>query len=131
MEVDLQALCDESPFHRSLEARITATSDGVALTALTGDQFAVDGSRRAVHGGIIASLLDMAATFALVARTGHDWVTVDLRVDYLRPTPVGPVSVNGEVIRAGRSIGRARGSLLDANGVLCAVAIGTFAPNPP
>lgn len=126
--LDLQALIDQLALHRALSVRIDRSPDGVAVTASIGSDYAVDAGGSVVHGGIVATLLDTAATFALIAETDRDWVTIDLRVDYLRPTPLGPVSVTGEVIHAGKRIGRSRASLCDAKGRLCAAAIGTFAP---
>jgi uncharacterized protein (TIGR00369 family) len=128
MELDLQALCDESPVHRQLGVIVRRTGDGVTLEALIGSEFVSGGASDIVHGGIVGTLLDAAATFALIGRTEHDWVTVDFRVDYLRPTRTGPATVKGHVVRAGRSIGRAGATLHDAAGTLCAQGIGTFAP---
>jgi uncharacterized protein (TIGR00369 family) len=78
------------------------------------------------HGGAGATLLDTALTFALIAATDRDWTTVDLRVDYLRPVPIASVRVTGEVVHAGRHIGRAQGELVDHQGSVCARAVGTF-----
>jgi uncharacterized protein (TIGR00369 family) len=78
------------------------------------------------HGGAAATLLDTALTFALIAETDRDWTTVDLRVDYLRPVPIAGVQVIGEVVHAGRRIGRAQGELLGHEGSVCARAVGTF-----
>ncbi|MBV9279913.1 MAG: PaaI family thioesterase [Chloroflexi bacterium] len=126
---ELQAMCDESPVHRLLGLVAQRTPDGVDISAQLDSRFGVDRAASFAHGGIVASLLDTAASFALIARSGHDWTTVDLRVDYLRPTPLDVVSVRGEVVRAGRSIGRARSALHDTAGNLCATAIGTFVPS--
>lgn len=127
-ELDLQALSDQTPLHRKLGLHVSRTDDGLAFQATVGTEFVADTARGTVHGGIIATLLDTAATFALIAATEHDWVTVDLRVDYLRPVLVGTVVTTGEVLRAGRTVGRARATLTDESGTACAVAIGTFAP---
>ena len=127
--IDLQELCDGVPFHRQLGLEVSRTEGGVRFQCEIGREFVVDEKSGAVHGGIVASLLDTAATFALIAHTDHDWVTVDLRIDYLRPSRAGSLTISGGVVRAGRSIGRARAELSDGNGVVCATAIGTFAPS--
>lgn len=126
--VDLQALCDGSIVHRALHMTIVSTDSGVHLTARTGSDHLGSADSDLVHGGVIATLLDTAATFALIAHTETDWVTVDLRVDYLRPVRVGHTSITGTVRRAGRSLGRAESALSDASGRVCATAVGTFAP---
>lgn len=127
-EADLKALCAESPVHRWLALDIEKAPRGVALHTQLDDRLAQAETGQTVHGGIVATLLDTAATFALIAESGHDWTTVDLRIDYLRPTPLHRVTVEGEVMRLGRRIGRASSSLTDRDGKLCAVAIGTFVP---
>jgi uncharacterized protein (TIGR00369 family) len=127
-QLDLQALCDESPVHRRLGLTVRRMGDGVSLEAQIGPEFVSCEASDVVHGGIVGTLLDTAATFALIDKTQHDWVTVDFRVDYLRPTRTGPAALTGQVLRAGRSIGRASATLTDSAGILCAAAIGTFAP---
>jgi uncharacterized protein (TIGR00369 family) len=124
---DLQDFVETVPFLRMLGMRLIDTEGGVTFAATIGSDFVLDGA--VVHGGIVASLLDTAATFALIGASGHDWTTVDLRVDYLRPTPPGSVSVRGEVVRRGRTIGRSRAELVDADGKTSATAIATFVPN--
>ncbi|HEV3311893.1 MAG TPA: PaaI family thioesterase [Chloroflexota bacterium] len=131
MPLDLQALSDENPLHRILSVKMDRSSDGVCMDSDIGDDYVVDRETGAVHGGIVATLLDVACTFALIARTDHDWVTVDMRVDYLRPTRAGKVRLKGEVVRAGRAIGRSRAELSDASGTTCALAMATFAPSAP
>lgn len=126
-ELDLQALCDQVSLHRDLGIVISRVEGGVICRATVPSDFVVDAGRGTVHGGIIATLLDTAVTFALIGSTGQDWVTVDLRVDYLRPVVAGTVTAEAEVLRAGRRIGSARAMLRDAEGQECAVCIGTFA----
>jgi uncharacterized protein (TIGR00369 family) len=127
-QLDLQGISDEVPFHTRLGLKVRRTGESVAFDADIGADYVVDRDSGAIHGGIVASLLDTAATFALIAQTDHDWITVDLRIDYLRPSRSGPLTITGDVLRAGRSIGRARAELTDQTGAVCATAIGTFAP---
>src|SRR5438270_7855867 len=126
--LNLQALCDDSPFLVALGVQIEQSTEGILLRTSLGSGFAVDGRGRVAHGGVVASLVDTAATFALIDRTNHDWVTVDLRVDYLRPTSLGQVRVEGQVIHVGKTLGRSRAELRDQTGRACAVAVGTFVP---
>jgi uncharacterized protein (TIGR00369 family) len=128
-QLDIQALCDETPGLRELGVRMERTPNGVTINAVLDAKWSIDDMHSIAHGGIVATLLDTAATFALIAQSDHDWATIDLRIDYLRPTRLGPLVVEGEVIHAGKRIGRARGSLTDSTGRLCAVATGTFAPS--
>jgi uncharacterized protein (TIGR00369 family) len=76
-----------------------------------------------VHGGLVATLIDSAsgcAVYTTLAR-GDAWTTLNLGVDYLRPTPgEGPVRCVGRVVRVGRRTGVADAELLDAEGRVCA-----------
>lgn len=125
---DLQELYERSPLHRWLGLSVSGGEDGgVVLRGLLNPVVAVDASRGIVHGGIVTALLDIAATFALVAHTGRDWFTADLRVDFLRLAAVGRVEVCAHVLRAGSTLGRATAQL-GADGEVCAIATGTWTP---
>ena len=125
----LQRWLDDVPFHGQLgPMTIERTDDGVELrTTLLPS--ARNGSDTSVaHGGVAATILDSALTFALIAATDRDWSTVDLRVDYLRPVSIGEVRASARTVHAGRRVGRADGELRDVAGVVCARAVGTFVP---
>lgn len=120
-----------APLHRELEMRVQPAGGGrVVIEAVAGTAHLNAEGAGVVHGGIIATLLDAATTFALIALDGDDWSTVDLRIDYLRPVPAGPLKVSGEVVHA-RRVGRASAALSYApSGQDCARATGTFARTP-
>ncbi len=126
---DLQRMLDTAPVHRALRLRVAAAGDsGVVLHADTGlEHLGADGTDF-LHGGVVATVLDTAATFALISATGTDWSTVDLRVDYLRPAPTGLLEARGSAVQIGRRLGRATAELLTADsGTVVACATGTFA----
>lgn len=130
---DLQRLLDAAPVHRALRLRIAETGDGgIVLQAEAGpDHLGEDGADY-LHGGVVATVLDAAATFALIGATGTDWSTVDLRVDYLRPVPAGPLEARGRAVQIGRRLGRATAELFGADsGQLVACAAGTFTRSAP
>src|SRR5215211_3551462 len=58
------------------------------------------------HGGVIASLVDSAAAFAIltVLEPGQTTTTIDLTVHYMRPLLKGRATARARVIRAGRRI---------------------------
>jgi uncharacterized protein (TIGR00369 family) len=126
---ELQRLLDASPIHGALGMRALAAQEGVVFETAPTDEHSVDGGEF-LHGGIVATLLDTAATFALIDATGTDWSTVDLRIDYLRPAPVAPLEVRGLVLHAGRRFGRAKAELADpGTGRVLAAAVGAFVRN--
>ena len=121
----------QSPYARLLRLEmVRAAADGVVVRMpfredlIAGD----DALGRYVHGGAIASLIDIAGTFAIIAAVGHDVVTVDLRVDYLRPVMSGDLLATARPVRVGRSLAVADVEVAAENGKIAAVGRGLFKP---
>jgi acyl-CoA thioesterase len=57
-----------------------------------------------VHGGAIASLIDTASAFAILAviEENEKVTTTDLTIHYLRPVTSGRMIAHAEIVRAGR-----------------------------
>lgn len=73
-----------------------------------------------VHGGILATLLDVACSMAVIARTGESVYTVDMRIDYLRPATATEYTVRGEILRLGRTLATADAQVLAPDGKVVA-----------
>jgi uncharacterized protein (TIGR00369 family) len=125
---ELQHLVDASPVHRRLRLTVmTADETGLTCGAEPDAGETGEDGGQFLHGGVVATLLDAAATFALINATGTDWSTVDLRTDFLRPAAVGALLVSGTVVQAGKRLGRASATVSDAtSGRLLATGAGTF-----
>ncbi|MFD1719658.1 PaaI family thioesterase [Georgenia deserti] len=131
MTVDVAVVRDlltTPAYHRWLGLELLEAADGavtIGMTCrpdLTAD---VDGSY--VHGGILATLLDVAGDFALVTQLGVGLPTIDMRVDYLRPAcPDDRLLATGTVVRRGRSLGVADARVTDADGKELAVGRGVY-----
>jgi uncharacterized protein (TIGR00369 family) len=113
--------------HRDLGVTIEPCTDGVILRGQVGEQFARGDGLTTMHGGGVATLLDSALVWAAVVTTKRIWSTVDLRIDYLRPVPLGEVEVRGTVVYAGSTIARCRADLLDGDQRVLACAVATLA----
>lgn len=123
----LQHLLDQSPVHRALRLRAEpASAAEVRLCCQPGPEHAGEDGGGFLHGGVIAALLDTAATFALIQASGTDWATVDLRVDYIRPAPIAQLVVTGTAAHVGTRLGRATAVLSQASTGVLATAAGTF-----
>jgi uncharacterized protein (TIGR00369 family) len=124
----LQAQLQESPFHRLFD--MTVTDADVAARRLSirlGFTSAVErqaGTGR-YHGGAIASLIDIAGDYALIAMLGHGVPTINFRVDYLRPAG-GTLLATALVRRAGRTVGVVDIDVTDDAGRLVAVGRGCY-----
>jgi uncharacterized protein (TIGR00369 family) len=81
-----------------------------------------------VHGGILATLADIAMGLAVRTVVGptRRHVTIDLHVQYLRPARPGRLEAHGSVVRVGTHVGFAEGSVMDAAGRLLIRASGTY-----
>lgn len=81
-----------------------------------------------VHGGVVATLLDVA--MASAARSLHPQaigaVTVSMTLNYLRSAGAGPLVAHGKVRQSGRSLVFCDGELRDEAGHVVATAMGTF-----
>ena len=81
-----------------------------------------------VHGGILATLADIAMGLAVRTVVGptRRHVTIDLHVHYLRPARPGRLEALGSVVHVGTHVGFAEGSVTDAAGRLLVRASGTY-----
>jgi uncharacterized protein (TIGR00369 family) len=84
----------------------------------------------AVHGGVIATVLDTAMGFAVrsLLAEGDTVATAELRTSYRRPVTVeaGPLRVEAGVLHRSRTTALAEGRVVDAEGRLFAHATATW-----
>src|SRR3982074_3547385 len=79
----VQGLISRAPYHQWLGLKVVAVhEDGIELTATWREEGVVNPERRSPHGGVLAALIDLAADWALVRRTGRGVPTIDMRIDY-------------------------------------------------
>jgi uncharacterized protein (TIGR00369 family) len=82
------------------------------------------------HGGVIATLVDLAGHAVVAIAIGRMAPTIDLRVDYLRPAHNSDLTATAKLITAGRSVARADIEIADAQGRLIAIGRGSFSTLP-
>ena len=125
----VQALLDGSPFIRLLGMRAVSL-DRERQQVVLAMTMAPDHERHPgtgqFHGGVIASLIDVAGDFALVILVGGGVPTINLRIDYLRPAGGGALTAIASVRRAGRTIGVVDIDVTDGSGKLVAVGRGCY-----
>lgn len=78
------------------------------------------------HGGAIATLIDVAGDFALLAELGHGVPTINFRVDYLRPAAGGALTALARSRRVGRTVGVVDIDVLDPGDRLVAIGRGCY-----
>jgi uncharacterized protein (TIGR00369 family) len=116
------------PFHAILRPEaheVNAETGEVVIRLQFRPEFSMDPVVQAYHGGVIATLIDLAGHAAVATRLGRPAPTIDLRIDYLRPAPAVTLFARARVLRAGRSVARADVEIV-ADGKLVAVGRGTF-----
>lgn len=78
------------------------------------------------HGGVIASLIDVAGAVACGLQVGRPTPTVNFRVDFLKSPAKVDLIATGKVVRAGKSIAVADVEISDDKGEVYSVGRGTF-----
>lgn len=119
----LLAIC---AFHADLGLRLVEWEHGRVRFSFHPPASVRSGEAGVIHGGALATALDTAACFAVMAAVGVDCSTVDLRTDFLRPASAQELTVTGTLLRAGRRFGWADAALIAPDGKLVATARGTF-----
>ncbi|MDB5865666.1 MAG: phenylacetic acid degradation protein [Betaproteobacteria bacterium] len=114
------------PFYDHLGLQLESIADGKCVIRLPYVKH-FGNTRGEVHGGIVASLLDITLSQALRStfHTPADVATISMTVSYLAPA-VGELVCNGEVVRAGRSVAFAEGMVIDQEGNSVCRAVATY-----
>jgi uncharacterized protein (TIGR00369 family) len=128
----VQALITRAPFHQWLGLTVVAVGDDtIEIKAKWREEWVVNPERRYTHGGILAALIDLAADFAMIKKTGRGVPTIDMRVDYHRAAMPGDLTARGKVVRFGGQFSTAEAEIIDADGKLIATGRGTYFTAPP
>ena len=105
------------------------------------DELLGDPVNRALHGGVIAAMLDAIGGYAVFqhvltdaegespeekAKRLSQVTTIDLRVDYLRPGRGTTFTATASILRAGSKVAAVRMELRNEEDHLLAVASGTY-----
>jgi uncharacterized protein (TIGR00369 family) len=120
---------NHAPIAKFFGMTLTYPEPGVARVDLPYNPN-LDHAMHGVHGGVIATLVDIAGWFASAAR--HDgWVaTAEFRTHLLEHVERRALWGEGRVIRAGRAVDVCEMRIFDETGRLVALASGTFIPQP-
>lgn len=130
---ELAALLAESPFHQLLGLRLEAfdpAAQSVAIRCVFSPRVERAPGTGQFHGGVIASLIDIAGDFALIGTVGHGVPTINFRVDYLRPAFNTDLIGRARVRKAGKTVGVVDVEVEDSSGRLVAVGRGCYGTRP-
>ncbi|WP_459615186.1 PaaI family thioesterase [Bordetella sp. 2513F-2] len=118
------------PFHAVLGPQAVAAdaAQGVVVVRLPYQPaFGRAAGSDAVHGGVVAALIDLSAHAAVAVQTGRMAPTIDLRIDYLRPAPAADLYATARTLKVGRAVARVDVEIrAAADAPLLAAGRGTF-----
>lgn len=118
----LDGLIRHPPFHAWLQVEATDAAPGRATLRLPPNPaFVGNPFIPAVHGGIVAALIDLAGGAALFVELRFPTPTIDMRVDYLRPAIAGKALIaEARVKLLGSTVAFVDIDVTDEDGRLCA-----------
>lgn len=136
----IRRLDEQIPFNRLLGISILEIGRDRALMGVEmRDELVGNFTRRSLHGGVIATLLDLvgglAVLVAIFERAGPDsqaaeafsnFGTINLHVDYLRPGIGRSFEAAATLLRPGNKVAVARMELRNDRSDLIAVGTGTY-----
>src|ERR1700722_4635616 len=128
-QATLERMLADSPFQKLLGLRLEAfdiATQIVTIRSIFGPNVERATGTGQYHGGVIASLIDIAGDFALIAVLGHGVPTINFRVDYLRPALRADLLACARVRKAGRTIGIVDIDVSDTDGRLIAIGRGCY-----
>lgn len=129
----LAARLAESPFHQLLGLHLESldsAAGSICIRCVFGPKVERAVGTGQYHGGVLASLIDIAGDFALIAVLGHGVPTINFRVDYLRPASHTDLIARARVRKAGRTIGVVDVEVEDSAGRLIALGRGCYGTQP-
>ena len=98
------AMIRRGPYHQWLGLKSPRSTRTGSSSGGWREEWVVNPDRRYTHGGVVAALVDLAADWAMVAKTGRGVPTIDLRVDF------HAAAMPGDLIAKGRMSGSAANS---------------------
>lgn len=122
----IEEALDGVPVCRALEIRLEHLADGECSVCVPHPE-AFNGIIGSYHGGLLATVADCVACFAIWTRTGttEPLTTCDLSIHYLRPC-FGEVAATARVIKFGQTLVPVQVELFDSERTLVAVAQVTY-----
>lgn len=121
---DFLAFFDQDPFHQYLGLKLVAYKADYAKVRLTIVNSTPTGIGGSVNGGVIATIIDMAAVPAVFTNMREGSIaagTADLSVTYLRQSHGKWIDAEAVVIKRGRQLCTIEVKVTDDQQNLCAI----------
>lgn len=116
-----------APFHTWLDLEVVAVAENsLELRMPWRDEIVSNARMGSAHGGILASLIDLAGFYVLLIHKQPVAATVTLSVDYHRAAVSGPLTVGARIVKVGRKLGTAESAVRSPEGELLAAGRGIY-----
>jgi len=128
-KTDVQAMLDASPYLSFMGIQVDTIDTGndtLVLRLPMRPEFERRPDSGQIHGGVIASLIDVAGDYALAMRLGSVVPTVNFRTDFLRPATHTGLTATARVRRTGKSVAVVDIDIHDDDSRLVAIGRGTY-----
>lgn len=124
---EVEAKLLRGPFHQWLGLKVLEVGEGtITIQATWRPEWVVNADAGYTHGGILATLVDLTADWALVSQTGRGVPTVDMRVDYHRAAMQHDLTCKGRVVKSGKALSVSEAEVFDDKGRLLASGRGVY-----
>lgn len=116
------------PFHQWLKPEVLNVDEesGVVIRLMLRPEFRRHPERLEIHGGVVASLIDIAGHAAVAVKLRRGIPTIDLRIDYLRMAAGRELRAAAVLLKLGRTLGVLDVRVTDDQDKLVAVGRGSF-----
>jgi len=122
-----QQRIDVSPFQRWLGLAVTDVDEGrMCITLPWKEDLVSNPNPLTVHGGILASVIDLLGLYSVLTTGSSAITTVDLRVDYHRPAGPGDMTAEATIIKLGSKVSTAETKVFGTDGKLLASGRGVY-----
>lgn len=125
----LQAVIETCEFDRWMNLKVEALDD-TTLTMRLPFRAEIVGTPKVdrLHGGVVASLIDAAGCYLLIALLNKRVSTINLVVDFLRPAH-GELTAAARMVKMGRTVCNVTVDVTGADGKLAATGRLTVVPS--
>ena len=123
MKVDNKLDFNSDPFHKYLGLTLEETAQNFARVKLKIGTNTPSGINNSVHGGVLATMIDMAAVTAVFASMRENDIpggTADLQISYLRQAHGDWLEAKANVLKKGRQLATIQVEIMNNEGTLCA-----------
>jgi uncharacterized protein (TIGR00369 family) len=114
---------DSMPFHQALGITLVEAKPGYGKIVLRKNQNTPTGIGGSVHGGVLATMVDIAMLVAMFAEMRPGEVpagTAELSITYLRQAQGESIYATANVVKRGRQLSCVEVDISDDEGRLCA-----------